>query len=47
MYAVDHLHAGGPQSSTSVTVMFTVADAVPPTFPSRASTVRVYDETVS
>ena len=38
---------GGVPSATFVTLISTVADDVPPAFPSRASTVSVYDDTVS
>ena len=37
----------GPHSATSVTVIATVVVAVPPSLPSRASTVRLYDDAVS
>ena len=37
---------GGGVSATSVTVISTVAVSVPPGFPSRASTVSVYDYTL-
>ena len=37
----------GVPSATPVTLITTVARAVPPAFPSRASTVSVYDDRVS